>query len=392
MSCNLKNQTETSLKQAEKKLDLPEGVPPLTTLYLYISGSCNLACRHCWIIPTHRTDGHEGQYVKTEHVQKVIRGAKPLGLGLVKLTGGEPMLHPQFREIVGLVNSEGVYMQIETNGTLLDHKMAKFLKQTRQLSFISISIDGATAESHDELRGVTGSFDSAVGGIRNLVEEGFRPQLICTLHKGNMSQMDKIIGMAEDLGCGSIKFNHVQKMGRGERYAEELGLGVSELINLYRSVENYFIPRSKISIHFDIPFAFYPIRKLLNDRLPRCNVRNILGMLAGGELSLCGIGVTIPELIYGQIGEKSVKEVWCYSPGLTRLRDQVPSKLEGICAQCFHRDICLASCVANNFHMTGRLNAPFQFCESADALRLFPESRKKNKITGSRKGSCRGSL
>jgi radical SAM protein with 4Fe4S-binding SPASM domain len=82
-------------------------------------------------------------------------------------------------------------------------------------------------------------------------------------------------------------------------------------------------------------------------------------------------------LIYGHIEKDDLREVWCTSPGLARLREQIPAQLEGICGRCLHRDICLGTCVANTFHAVGRLNAPHQFCDRAEALGLFPESRRK---------------
>ncbi len=107
---------------------------------------------------------------------------------------------------------------------------------------------------------------------------------------------------------------------------------------------------------------------------------NILGVLADGELSLCGIGVTVPELIYGHIERDSLREVWCNSPGLNQLRVQIPRQLKGICGNCLHRDFCLATCVANSYHVTGTLTAPYQFCHIADGLGFFPASRKRKSL------------
>ena len=106
-------------------------------------------------------------------------------------------------------------------------------------------------------------------------------------------------------------------------------------------------------------------------------------MLAGGELSLCGIGVTVPELVYGRIESGDLRDVWCDSPGLKRLRELVPARLEGICGQCLHRDLCHGGCVANSFHVSGRLNAPYRFCDRAEALGLFPASRKNSHLASS---------
>jgi SynChlorMet cassette radical SAM/SPASM protein ScmF len=369
---------QTEPVSASQTLDLPEGVPPLTSIYVYAAGSCNLACRHCWIVPKFQTDGPGGPFVKLEHVAKAIREGKSLGLRTIKLTGGEPTSHPQFCELVSLIGEAGLDIAIETNGTLVDVSLAQFLKASSHVCFISVSLDGATPETHDGLRSVEGSFQKAVAGIRNLVDVGFRPQLICSLHKGNVSEMADVATFAEELGCGSVKFNNIQQAGRGEKFQEDHGFKVVEIIQLNQKLGLEVLPHVHIPVYFDIPFAFYPIHRLLDKGLGKCSVKNIIGMLATGELALCGIGVTIPELIYGHIEADSLRDVWCASSGLALLREQVPSQLKGICAQCIHRGFCLGSCVANNYHVGRRLDAPYSFCDQAEQLGLFPVSRKKN--------------
>ena len=94
-------------------------------------------------------------------------------------------------------------------------------------------------------------------------------------------------------------------------------------------------------------------------------------------MSLCGIGFTLPELVYGRIEEDDLREVWYRSPGLVRLRAQVPSQLQGVCGQCLHRDMCQGECVANNYQLSAALNAPYYFCQSANEQGLFPGSRRK---------------
>ena len=193
MGCEPEQKLNPPHVYKERKLNLPEGVPPLTSLYLYISGSCNLACRHCWIEPDYQDGNKNGKFIKLEHVEKAIQKAKPLGLCSVKLTGGEPTLHPQFREMVDLIDSQGVRMNIETNGILVDKDMARFLKSKKHINFISVSVDGSNTETHEWMRGVAGSFDRTVQGIQSLVEAGFRPQMICTLHKKNVDELEDIV-------------------------------------------------------------------------------------------------------------------------------------------------------------------------------------------------------
>lgn len=377
MTCEIDKSTLEAAEEAARKFDIPEGVPPLTSLYMYISGSCNLACRHCWISPEFQAGGNGGQHIPVEYVRKAVREAKPLGLSSVKLTGGEPLLHPGFREIVSFICDEGLRIIIETNGTLVDLDTANFLKKAENVQFISVSLDGARAETHEYMRRVKGSYESAVTGIKNLVDQAFRPQLICTLYKRNVSQIEEVVELATSLGCGSVKFNHVQQVGRGEGFFNDQGLNVAEIIRIYRWLEKNVVKKSKIPIHFDIPFAFSTIRRLVKDALGRCSVKNILGILSGGELSLCGIGVTVPELIFGNIQKNTLRDVWSKSPGLRVLREQIPDQLEGICSECLHKDFCKGNCVAQNYHVCQKFNAPYQFCQSAEALGLFPTSRKK---------------
>ncbi len=268
-------------------------------------------------------------------------------------------------------------MIMETNGTFIDDEVAKFLKSKKYFNFISVSIDGAKPETHDKLRGVKGSYQKAIKGIKALVKAGFHPQMICTLHKDNINDIEDMIIFAEKLGCGSIKFNHIQKIGRGQDLAAKQGLGIDEIIHIHRHLETEIIPKYKIQVYFDIPMAFFSISKLLKSGLGMCSILNVLGLLSGGEIALCGIGTTQPELIYGHIIADDLQLVWKENPRLIKLREQIPSKLEGICTLCLHHDICLGMCVANNFHETGKLNAAYYFCRQAREQGLFPMSRQK---------------
>lgn len=378
MGCEPELLKKEAMPAAAQKLDLPEGVPPLTSLYLYIAGSCNLACRHCWIEPDYQADNKQGKFLKLEHLKKAITEAKPLGLQSVKLTGGEPMLHPQFRAIIDYIEAENIGMMMETNGTLIDDEMALFLKSKPHFNFISVSVDGANADTHDNLRGVNGSFKRAIAGIKALVKAGFRPQLICTLHKGNVAELESVIELAETLGCGSVKFNHVQSMGRGDDFNENQILSVPEIISVFNEIEKIIKPRHNISVFFEIPMAFYPIKKLLRDPLSHCMIHNILGIISSGEMALCGIGTTIHDLIFGHLDTNSIKHIWEKNNKLIELRQVIPLEFEGICRECVHRNLCLGSCVANNFHGSSKLNAPFYFCQQADEKNLFPASRKQD--------------
>src|SRR5450756_565917 len=76
------------------------GMRTINTLYFYLTEGCNLACRHCWMGPRFDATGNHYPTLPVELFETAIREAKPLGLTGVKLTGGEPLLHPHFTRLL----------------------------------------------------------------------------------------------------------------------------------------------------------------------------------------------------------------------------------------------------------------------------------------------------
>jgi SynChlorMet cassette radical SAM/SPASM protein ScmF len=360
---------------------LPEGVPPLASYYVYLTGGCNLACRHCWIAPSYQPNGGTGGHLDFDLFKLAIQEGLPLGLGAVKLTGGEPLLHPDFLRMVDLLKENGLALTIETNGTLLSLSLAQYLREKGSLSFISVSLDGATPETHDSFRGVKGSFEKTCNGIRHLVQVGFQPQIIMSLHPGNVREIEPLVRLAEGLGAGSVKFNLIQPTGRGELMRErEQILDIQHLVELGEWVEKVLEPTTQLPLEFSWPLAFLSLGKLLKLGEKSCRLLNILGILPDGHLAMCGIGIHETNLCYGRLGENSVESVWFSHPVLQELRNELVVKSEGICRECLFHERCLGHCVAENYFVNRRLTAPFWFCQQTDEVGLFPINRKRTSL------------
>ena len=84
--------------------------------------------------------------------------------------------------------------------------------------------------------------------------------------------------------------------------------------------------------------------------------------------------------MFGKVGEGGLPTLWGANPVLQTLRKGMPNLLEGVCASCLMRRVCLGSCVAQSYYRTGSLWAPFWFCQQADETGLFPDSRKTSRI------------
>jgi SynChlorMet cassette radical SAM/SPASM protein ScmF len=286
---------------------------------------------------------------------------------------------------VDYLTAEGLSLTMETNGTLIDEALARHLKEKTNLWHISVSIDGATAETHDAFRNVSGSFDKVLRGFRCLVEVGYRPQLIMSVYRDNVEEVENVVSLAINLGAGSVKFNPVNRTGRGWAIHQQgKTLSFEEIIDLGYYIREKLQDHVKTPLILSLPPAFYSIGDILKYGVDsRCNVHQILGVLSTGEMALCGIGYAIPDLCYGNLGGASLREIWEKHPRLKQLRQELLHPYPGICGECLHAKHCLTYCVAQNFEDTGKLVVPSRICSEAYRLGRFPMSRLKSIHNGS---------
>ncbi len=356
----------------------------LNTLYFYLTKGCNLRCRHCWITPKFQGEDQAYPSLAPELFRSIIEQAKPLGLSGVKLTGGEPLIHPHITELLDHIREEKLPLTMETNGVLCTPELAKAIASCER-PFVSVSLDGTDAETHEWVRGVKGCFDAALQGIRNLVEAGLNPQIIMTVMSRNVDHMSSMVRLAESLSAESVKFNVLQPTARGEHMHEsQQALSIQELLELGRWVENDLSASTKLRLIFDHPMAFRPLGKIYGSNRSgcgTCGVLGILGVLGDGTYALCGIGETVPEMVFGHAGTDRLEDVWQNNPVLSEMREGMPKAFKGICAQCLMRSRCLGSCIAQNYYSNKDLWAPFWFCQEAHSKGLFPAGRLAGEVS-----------
>ena len=359
--------------------DIPEDrAYPLNQIYFYLTEGCNLRCRHCWIAPKYQSEGNSYPALDLDLFRSIIEQAKPMGLSGVKLTGGEPLLHTEVREILDYIRTEDLDLTMETNGILCTPELASKMAECKN-TFVSVSLDGAKAETHEWVRGVEGCFEDALVGIRNLADAGLKPQIIMSIMRQNKDQMESIVRLAERLGAGSVKFNMVQPTARGEKlYESGVALSIEQLVELGLWVENTLSESTDLPVYYDHPPAFRPLGKMFGsngDGCGVCGILGILGVLANGSYALCGIGKTVPDLVFGDASKDPLQDIWNNDPLLIELREGLPQRFEGICYHCLVKGLCLGSCVAQNYYRSKSIWAPFWFCQEAHNRGYFPESR-----------------
>lgn len=234
---SMMNRKTTDIKPSEILTALQErGLSPPKNLTVAITGACNLRCRHCWV------EAGEASSAASISLPVLVEMAEEfarLGGEGIRFTGGEPLCHPDWLELLRTARVLGFQrVGMQTNGMLLREKDVAAL---RELDFsglsIQVSLDGATAPSHDRVRG-KGAFDRALRGIRRLTEGGLAPRLTLffTEMKHNLEELPQVLELAADLGVGSVVAGALVRCGNA---AEESTLQPAEVGQYLSLVERY---------------------------------------------------------------------------------------------------------------------------------------------------------
>jgi MoaA/NifB/PqqE/SkfB family radical SAM enzyme len=156
---------------------------------------CNNNCRHCWVsIPANSSEReHELAF---DQITRIVDEARTMGCRKWAISGGEPMLRPDFPEIFDYMTGKSVSYSLNTNGTLITPQIARLMKRKGAKM---VALYGATAEVHDHITRTPGSFEAVMQGFAYLKEAGagFIVQIIPM--KDNYGQFNEMIRLAESL-------------------------------------------------------------------------------------------------------------------------------------------------------------------------------------------------
>jgi MoaA/NifB/PqqE/SkfB family radical SAM enzyme len=178
---------------------------------------CNNNCRHCWLhVPATAPE----QELSLDEIRRISDDARAMGCREWSISGGEPMLRPDFPEIFDYLTHRARTYTLNTNGTLITPEIARLL--TRKGSKM-VALYGATAEVHDHITRNSGSFDAVMRGFRYLKEAGagFTVQLIPM--RDNYRQFEEMVGLAKSLSPHyriGAPWLYLSSCGSAERNAE----------------------------------------------------------------------------------------------------------------------------------------------------------------------------
>lgn len=171
-------------------------VSKLPLISLHLTERCNSRCVSCDYWRTGRTD------ISVQTVAEFVPQLHELGTQLVLISGGEPLLHKQWREIAELLQSEGFQLWLLTSGLSLKKQAAAVASLFR---VVTVSLDGVDASMYEQIRGVD-AFQTVCDGIRAAVHHGARVTVRVTIQRLNYFAVREFVDLARELGVHQISF------------------------------------------------------------------------------------------------------------------------------------------------------------------------------------------
>jgi AdoMet-dependent heme synthase len=330
-----------------------------------VTRSCNLACIHCRAAAQDRPYENE---LTTEECFGLLDNISSFSSPIMILTGGEPLLRPDIFDIASYGNAKGLRMTMAVNGTLLTAEKAGRMVESG-IQRISISLDGATAASHDAFRQVQGAFEGALHGVKHAREVGLDFQINTTITRQNLHELPAIQELVVSLGAVAHHIFLLVPMGRGKEIAEQ-GIDAEQ----YEKTLHWFYEQ-KEHVPLQLKATCAPHYYRILRQRAKAEGREVSfqtfgldamtrGCLGGVGFSFIShLGTVQPcgylELDCGNVREKSFREIWEDSSIFRDLRDF--KKYEGKCGQCEYVRVC-GGCRARAFESTGNYLAPEPLC------------------------------
>jgi mycofactocin biosynthetic radical S-adenosylmethionine protein MftC len=328
--------------QFERGLDAP------ICLTWELTYACNLACAHC-LSSSGRRDPRE---LSTVEAKAVVDELERMQVFYVNIGGGEPTVRPDFWELVDYATAHKVGVKFSTNGVRITPSVAERLAASDYVD-VQISLDGATAEVNDAVRG-TGSYATALRAMDNLHAagmRGFKISVVCTRH--NVDQLDAFAALADRFGA-QLRLTRLRPSGRGADVWAELHPTAGQQRQLY----DWLVAHGEGVLTGDSFFHLSAYGQPLPG-LNLCGAGRVVCLIDPvGDVYACPFAIH-ETFLAGNVREAGFGPVWRESELFLELREP---QTGGACASCGMYDACRGGCMAAKFFTGLPLDGPDPEC------------------------------
>lgn len=332
-----------------------------------ITTACNLNCLHCG---SGCGKGREEELTLYE-MEKLCAQFAEMKVHSVGITGGEPFLKKEWREVVKILHEYRQEYGIICNGTMIDGETARYLYQNKP-QMTAVSIDG-NREVHNRIRRKD-CFDQCMQGLRILKEEGLTIGVITSISQWNFECLEEMYELLEGQALDVWKLQLCFPMGNMEQAKEEMlnRRQVKELIDFaYRKSR-----QGRMAIDLADNIGYYTWEEIMISRRfheegrpsvwKGCNagVRSV-GILSNGDVVGC-TAIRDRRFVEGNLRKRGLREIWEDERAFAWRRGMTAEMLKGYCKKCRYGKECLGGCSNMRLLTEGSVYGENRWCVGWD--------------------------
>jgi radical SAM protein with 4Fe4S-binding SPASM domain len=301
---------------------------------VFVTSRCNLKCVHCFSATQQPTD------LSLENLKSIFDQLEQMRVLEVRINGGEPLLHQSIGKILQMLENRRFRKVILTNGTLLSDEIAKQLKKSNITP--TVSLDDSNATGHDIFRGVDGTFEKTLAGLKILQTNQVQYGVNCCLHAKNLSKIANIINLASDRGACRIAFLNLKHLGRMNTHKEWMPSQAEYEATLARLLMAKAKHR-KIDVALDV-FLSCPVlsESVLEAKkgFISCRAgRTMMSIFSDGSVYPCNAVVGDPKWRMGNLKNETLSDIW-FSKNWAFFRGAVKTNDLTKCRSCKEMKTC----------------------------------------------------
>lgn len=336
---------------------------------------CDLACIHCGS----RAGRTRPAELDTGEALSVVDQLAAMGTREITLIGGEAYLRDDWDVIARAIVRHGMTCGVVTGGRGLDRTLAGRMRDAG-VDGVSVSIDGLEA-THDALRGVRGSFRSAVAALEHLEAVGVRRAINSQINRASVRELEPLVDLVAPRSPYGWQLSMTVPMGRAADHHEQLLLQPFQMIETFAMLARLEAKTRALDIML---FAgnnvgyFGPYEERLRRETPResCGAgRTTMGIEANGDVKGCP---SLPSDAYvgGNVRTQRLEDIWLTSDALRFTRARTTGELTGFCATCYYAESCLGGCSWTSHVFFGR-RGDNPYCHHRALERLAAGKRER---------------
>jgi radical SAM protein with 4Fe4S-binding SPASM domain len=278
----------------------------------------------------------------------------------ISITGGEPFIRKDLFEFLTYLNDMEEIARIDLlcNGTLITEKVANRLKEFKKITRVQVSLDGATANTHDQIRG-SGAFEKALRGIRILNSREFDIKVMFTLQRANMQEIPDLIDLALKENISGLTIERLVPTGSAQDMNNAV-LKPDELRGVFQSISDRADTEFEHGSNLRI-LKYRPLWIIIDPHRakPGANTPTYLELGASCSIGLDGLCILADATVLacrrlpipiGNLKVDSIEKIWHQSDLLWNIRNK--RNLKGKCHSCEFIPRC-GGCRAIAYAVTG---------------------------------------